>query len=227
MSRVKGLSSQLAIVALTAVPNFFVADLLESKRPVLYVYIPPESCMQVVIDGLQRVMQNPPLHRADILVTRTPETARIAIIYENNQFCFDIHDIDMNHYGLTRLPHAIPSNADNIVFQRILNRISIYEYYLRQVKGISGLGGKVSLEFFRLKKPAQAMHEDWNVGEIQADNLSVDGAGIDLVQDRSHYVIKLTNKTNEDLYPSLFYFDNCDYSISKCPSFLSSKFKWK
>jgi hypothetical protein len=93
--------------------------------------------MRVVIDGVQRVMQTPPHNRADILVTPTlDDTTRISIIYENDQFCFDIHDLDVNHYGLTRLPHTIPSDADSISFQRILKRISIYEYYLRQVKGV-------------------------------------------------------------------------------------------
>ncbi|KAF8869598.1 hypothetical protein CPB84DRAFT_972050 [Gymnopilus junonius] len=52
----------------------------------------------------------------------------------------------------------------------------------------------------------------------QGTNLNDPEKGIELIQDDSWYIFKLNNQMAIDLYPALFYFDNCDLSIRECSS---------
>ncbi|KAF9480651.1 hypothetical protein BDN70DRAFT_920403 [Pholiota conissans] len=180
----------------------------DPNRSVLYVGV--RQRIQVVMDAI-RHMHMPP--ESDIVLAETPDIAHISIEDENRQLCFYVHDINVNHYGLYKLPHAISHYATETNLQGILRRIAFYEHHLRRVKTPSNIDGKVSLEFLRVGKQPEAGVEQWAyVGNILPNDLAI-GGQINLVQDGSLYVIKLTNTTSRDLYPSLFYFDNCDYSI--------------
>ncbi|KJA22184.1 hypothetical protein HYPSUDRAFT_669447 [Hypholoma sublateritium FD-334 SS-4] len=67
-----------------------------------------------------------------------------------------------------------------------------------------------ALEFCRLV-------EDNRTGELRDRNHNLNAPpsliGVDIVEDSSLFVSKVVNRTSYHVYPALFYFDNCDFSI--------------
>jgi len=160
-------------------------------------------------------MQSPQVKRMNILLSKA-DSARVSILYEAGRFWIEFNNVEVNRHGLRRLPHSIPGDADAIDFHRILHGLVHYEYHLQRSNtnliqlGKVPLRNTIFLEMFkvpkfeRTDKPIPLEGENFNRGE----------AGIDITFDDSWYAIKIRNKTKLDLYPSLFYFDNCNLSIT-------------
>ncbi|KAF8875733.1 caspase domain-containing protein [Gymnopilus junonius] len=190
----------------------FVAELIEpGKAPDLRVYIPPDPQMNVVFNSLFGMQRGPDKAIMNFILS-TIENAHFSIVWENG-FCIDIHDLEVNQHGLKRLPHVIPLGTDAFMMRKIFHGLAHYEYHLRRSNTMqsrrSPLRKNVSLEIYRTPPYSRT---DVSISP-QGTNLNDPEKGIELIQDDSWYVFKLNNQTTVDLYPALFYFDNCDLSI--------------
>ncbi|KDR74094.1 hypothetical protein GALMADRAFT_157880 [Galerina marginata CBS 339.88] len=218
VTKVQSFSSEAIVEdSQLSTPSFVAVQVKSGQTPELFLHVPYDECMKPAHQGVLRVMQNPNMNVMNIVLS-SPEKANINISHEPDGFYFIINNPVVNRHGLKRLPHSLPLNADAIEFHRIFHALAHYEYHLQRsnVRPIT-LGGlplvqKVFLEIFKVRKFERT--DELDSPEIEGDNLNDIVKGIDVILDDSWYLFKIRNESKLDLYPALFYFDNCDLSIN-------------
>lgn len=130
------------------------------------------------------------------------DIAHVSITEGASGYSVCLNDAEVNRHGVKVLPHVIPPNTDRATFEKILRGIAAYQYHLRHSKHSPS---RVSLGLCRIEQ-----------GNQLGTNLNLPGVGVDLVEDDSSFAITITNNMQYNLYPALFYFDNCDFSIREC-----------
>jgi len=193
----------------------FIAEHIQcGQKADLILHVPRQKQMNRLFEGLVREMLSPALHRMSIQLS-TPEMAYINAVTDPEdptKIAFEVNDPEVNQRGLKRLPYKANPDSDPVHFHKIVHGFAHYEYHLRRSSGqsqICGLASDVALEFYRVKKL-----ESGDAVELEGYNLNDASKGISLIQDQSGYLFKLRNDSKVDLYPSLFFFDSCDMSIS-------------
>jgi hypothetical protein len=148
------------------------------------------------------------------------DKAELDITFDGDQVVFNILNPQVTQYGLMQMPFR-RNPTYNDVFP-VIHASAHYYRHLRLNNASKSLQNQIELVFTRLEE-AEETDEDLNtIHKPVGSNLNVAGV-VDLIIDpnddpddpRDLYGIKIVNNSNFDLYPSLFYFDNSDLSISK------------
>jgi len=143
------------------------------------------------------------------------ETADLDVTSIDGHIVFNILDPLVKIHGLNRMPFSIPTDTPGAI-SIVLRKAAHYFWHLRRTGNGRGLQSQVEIEFTRLEDVEEEYDEDLNpIRRPCGPNLINDGVVNIVVEENAIYGIKLTNKWSKPLYPSLFYFDNSDLSISK------------
>jgi hypothetical protein len=143
--------------------------------------------------------------------------AELSFTLEQKGVVVNILDSFIPALGLTRMPFYIEPNADAI--SNFINAAAHFYFYLRRKDNLKmqELHGKIDIIFTEVVQSCEVDNSMELVSVIQpiGPNLIRENI-IDLqVQDGKMYGMKITNNSDKALYPSLFFFDNSDLSISK------------
>jgi len=155
-----------------------------------------------VFASLAQEMQGTSPKQRRILLSEN-DSAELDIALEDGLVVFNILDPFVTKFGLTSLPFRISPIVDDVC--AVIRAAAHYRWHLRRTNKNPIFQNKVRVEFNQLigMRPIEP-------------NLNIDGI-IDLVVDEeAMYGIRIINDTTKPLYPSLFYFDNSDLSISGC-----------
>ena len=142
------------------------------------------------------------------------EKAELSFTFEQEGVVVNILDSFVAALGLTRMPFYIESNADAI--SDVIHAAAHFYSYLRRKSKIQALHGQIDVIFTEVVQSKEE-YDDYLQPVIQpiGPNLNREHI-IDLqVQNDKMYGVKITNNSDMALYPSLFFFDNSDLSISK------------
>jgi hypothetical protein len=155
-----------------------------------------------VFKALVQEMQITGPERRRILLAEK-DNAELDIALENGHVVFNILDPLVTKFGLTRMPFSVSPQAKEVC--PVIRAAAHYRWHLRRTNKTSIFQNKVRIEFKRLTQ----------YREPDGPDLNADGV-IDLVVDENAiYGLRIINDTTRPLYPSLFYFDNSDFSISE------------
>jgi hypothetical protein len=132
------------------------------------------------------------------------ERANADIVVKRGSATDQILDIE-------RLDSLIPKYANKLDhFPYIFGGIVQFNYHLARHRGDDPFEQKVSLELFRLK---QHSNMEWMPDEKIGNLLNNNDARVH-ADKAARYGLAITNRSHDDLFPYLFYFDPSDYSIS-------------
>ncbi|KIM26236.1 hypothetical protein M408DRAFT_25453 [Serendipita vermifera MAFF 305830] len=166
------------------------------------VHVKNSRIVQLFANTLDEEGQQPH-HRQTQIVFAEKSKAQLALDIEREYVTFEILDPFVTRYNLCRIPFRVKPD----ILPSVLQSAARFHRNLRRKISIRAekLQTSVHLEFTKLTK---------RNGRIQVDgsNLNVRGR-IDLVVGGEKYGIKLVNKSNEELYPYLFFFDCSDLSV--------------
>ena len=182
----------------------------------LRLHISLDEKFTSIFEELGREMQRTgPDHRRILLVEK--DRAELSITLERNHVVFDILNPLVTQFGLTRMPFRVCPNVDDIY--PVIRASAHYHWHLRRTNMKKNLQRQVRIEFTKVIQLEEEYDGDFNpVVKPDGPNLNVGGV-VRLVADPNYmYGIKLVNDTPLALYPSLFFFDNSDLSISEVPT---------
>ena len=174
----------------------------EGPRLHVYTNAPPS-----LIETLQRTASQ------DFLLVEK-EKADLSFIFEQEGVVVNILDSFVAALGLTRMPFNIEPTADTM--SNVMSAAAHFYFYLHRKSKMQALHGKVDVIFTEVVQSKEE-YDDYLQPVIQpiGPNLNRENI-IDLqVQKDKMYGMKITNNSDMALYPSLFFFDNSDLSISK------------
>ena len=222
--RVGPFQSSVEVVPGLSIEGSFIAEHVEpGQKQEMRLHVPRTQKLAGVYEAVLREMVSPSLKRLTICLS-TPQDAYVDLIQIDDaedpakgaRIAFEVRDQDVNDRGLKRLPYTIDSNKDPIQFHRMVHGFAHYKYHLHRLEdtGVQLQGTqRVTIEFCRVEKDQSGSPS--SAYPSRSENLITDGKGIDLTLNDSWYIFKIRNQTNLELYPALFFFDSCDFSISK------------
>ncbi|PVF91863.1 hypothetical protein CPB86DRAFT_820144 [Serendipita vermifera] len=148
----------------------------------------------------------------NVVFTKDKEQAHVEMAWEHKEIVFNILDPHVTVHGLSRMPYRIEPSKESV--QRVLDAASNFYWHLRRISSDPDLIDAVDIEFRRIQSTGEYDDDLNDIYLPHGSNLIQQGI-VDLVIDgTSEYGITITNKTEMALYASLFYFDNCDFSIT-------------
>jgi len=139
--------------------------------------------------------------------------AELDIAVDGEKLVFNITDQFVRAQGLHRLYDTTPLTLESI--RPVIRKAAHYFWHLRRTGNTKHLQSLVDIEFRRLEEVSENYdHTFHSVRRPYGPNLIKDGVIDIVVEKEALYGIKIVNKSEGALYPSLFYFDNSDLSIS-------------
>jgi len=149
-------------------------------------------------------------HRGIILVNK--DNAELNIALEDDYVIFNLLNPLVTQFGLTRMPFHVSPNFDGIY--PVVCASAHYSWLLRHTSKKPTVRNRVRIEFTQVKL-LDEVDDDFNrVIQPDGPNLNRDGVVDLIVNDKTMYGVKIVNDTDLALYPSLFFFDNSDLSIT-------------
>ena len=151
------------------------------------------------------------LERTDpsIRLVKQAHEADFGIALENGKVVFNIVNSEVTNPGLTRMPFSVEPTFDALY--HIVHAAAHFYWHLGR-SGVS-LADKVKIEMTELEVDPNSYDENlrpkmypicWSEKPFEVQ-----------VKEEALYAWKITNNCKVALYPSLFYFDNSDWSISE------------
>ena len=142
------------------------------------------------------------------------EKAELSFTLEQEGVVVNILDSFVAALGLTRMFFYIEPNADAIT--DVIHAAAHFYFYLRRKSKMQALHGKIDVIFTEVVQSKEE-YDDYLQPVIQpiGPNLNRENIINLRVQKDKMYGVKITNNSDMALYPSLFFFDNSDLSISK------------
>ena len=166
------------------------------KEERVRIYVADESLLDIVKRIGRKQIQ---------LVER--EQAEFGMALENEKVVFNIYDSNVTNHGLTRMPHNVEATFEAIS-PVISAAAHFYWHRRRSPKTGRGLAKNVQIE-------ANELEEDFDEEFKSFYKPITPGGDCKGKNSDTIYGWTISNKWEKSLYPSLFYFDNSDWSISK------------
>ena len=139
------------------------------------------------------------------------EKARIGLSIVDKRIAFDILDPRLAEYGLTRMPHTVANDPQEII--PVLHGAAHFYWHLNREVKDSLVDTSIDIECKTLIPTSDYDSSGKAIVKPTGDNHLQLGV-IDVVaSDRTMYGYKITNNSARDLYINAFYFDNTDFSI--------------
>ena len=154
-----------------------------------------------------------PNHRIIRLVEQD-DGAEFGIALENDKVVFNTYDPDVTKYGLTRMPYTLEPTLEAI--SPVIRAAAHFYWHRRRIPQTGrGLASKIEMEVTELKVESVDYDDDLNEVVVYGPTGNwKSGKDFDL-QTKTAYGWRITSKCDVPLYPSLFYFDSSDWSISE------------
>jgi hypothetical protein len=174
----------------------------ERLRLHVYSNAPPS-----LIEALQKTA-------SEVFLLVEEAEAELSFTLEQEGVVVNILDSSVAELGLTRMPFYIEPNTHAI--SKFIDAAAHFYLYLRRSSKMQALHGKIDVIFTEVVQSKEE-YDDHLQPVIQptGPNLNCENI-IDLeVQGDKMYGVKIINNSDMALYPSLFFFDNSDLSISK------------
>ena len=162
--------------------------------------------MQTAFTALRNFQRENQANGAKIVPENDLNKARFSLRFDETSG-FQIKDCELkSKCGRSTLPRSLPHNADEAFFRKVFRGISAFQYYLHHSEGTLD-STNLSISMYKVVQNTPG-----------DDNLNINGSIVlqDLGSDVCYFVLYIENRTTYDLYPALFYFDECDLSISTC-----------
>jgi len=162
---------------------------------------PNSPCLISLRDDIRRLPHN-------IEFVNSPDDAHLELSVRDNQIVASVRD---SVYGFD---HKFPTTRHNLT-SFVEKAGCFYREHGRHTSIDSELAKNVILEFYKLGA-TRSKFEDIPGCQLGASGPNLySGDTINfIVEEGSFYGVKLTNLSCRDLYPTLFYLDNSDLSIS-------------
>ena len=180
----------------------------------LKVFIPLEDPLITALEATLVQMKTLSHDRHRIMLVDDPSLAQLAIERENDEITFVFLDKRITAYGIAK--YALKAEADDMI--PVLQGAAHYHYHLnRSYLASEGMGEMIKVEVFNLKFSG---HFDEGIFRLlrrpSGENLLKDGIITLSLHDGINDVfgIRIINASTEDFYPSVFYFNNSELSIS-------------
>lgn len=191
----------------------FAAQTRAGTKEDLRLFIPKNdkdnSSFKVVYDTLE-AMSEVQVDQADpapapVITCTKKSKAELGVLLDGSRLFIEILDPLITVHGLTRLQYPLPRQIP--LAASFLRAAAHYHRYLHRIQGTSGLLDDIKIEFTELASDGNGFCKP------TGDNMI--GAGVvDIpVKEGVFYGVKITNTSNKDLYPSVFFFNALDLSI--------------
>jgi hypothetical protein len=189
----------------------FALQIRAGKQADLSLYVPfdqkPLPIFQAIATGMQvnARQQINMLTDEDLKQGKMPD---LGIAFENDHIVFDIKDPNVTVHGLHRMPRRVLPNIDEV--SPIIRAAAHYYWHLRRVGSAQFIKNTVEVEFTKL------LDGDTRTRKPDGPNLIKAGVVDLVVNEDDIYGMKITNNGELPLYAFVFYFNNSDWSISRC-----------
>jgi hypothetical protein len=187
----------------------FALQIRPGRQEDLTLYVPLDQNLLPVLQTIAMEMQDNAQRQINMLTDEDLKQGKkpdLGIAFENGHIVFDIKDPNVTVHGLERMPQRALPDINEVT--AIISAAAHYYWHLRRVGNAKYI--KSTVEFTKLSDG------DILTRKPDGPNLIKDGV-VDLVVDRDDiYGMKITNHGTSPLYASVFYFDNSNWSISRC-----------
>lgn len=195
----------------------FALETKAGKQADFRIHVPLDKAFLCVFDAIALEMKYIDPEHGKIVVVEKKQNPDLEVALEGGGIVFNILDHRITRYGLTRMPYSVAADVQEVY--PVMRAAAHYYWHLNRTSLIPALEGQLHVEFTRLEKASVDINFQPVLGPT-GPNLNLFGV-IDLVADgRFKYGMKITNDSPFDLYPSIFLFDNSDFSID--PYYLPS-----
>jgi len=180
----------------------------------LKVFIPLEDPLIPVFEATLMQMRTLSNNRHRIMLVHDPSAAHLAIERENDEIAFVFLDKRITARGITK--YALKAKADDMT--PVLQGAAHYHYHLnRSYLTSKKIEQEIKVEFFKLEFSGQLDEGTFRLlRRPSGENLLKDGIITLSLRDGINDVfgIRITNTSKWDVYPSIFYFNTSELSIS-------------
>ena len=181
----------------------------------LKVFIPPEDLLISAFEATLMQMRTLSHNRHRIMLVDDPSVAHLAIEKENDEIAFVFLDKRITAHGITK--YALKAKADDMI--PVLQGAAHFHYHFNRSDLTSkNLEQEIKVEVFMLDFSGQLNEGTFRLlRRPSGKNLMKDGIITLRLHDGVNDVfgIRIINTSERDLYPSIFYFNNSELSISR------------
>jgi hypothetical protein len=191
------------------------ALLIKAGEESFRIHVEPNEKLKTILEKIAEEREKYDSKRPKVILVEK-EKAELDITIDREKLVFNITDQHVRVHGLHRLYDTTPLTFEAV--RPVIRKAAHYFWHLRRTGNTKRLLDLVDIEFTRLKEVDEEYDDVFNpVRRPCGPNLIKDGV-IDIVieeeEEEAIYGIKIVNKSETPLYPSFFYFDNSDLSIS-------------
>ncbi|KAF9005554.1 caspase domain-containing protein [Cyathus striatus] len=162
------------------------------------------------LQALAKEIQHTERTRNILLVEK--EKAELDITLEDGQVVFNILNPVVTRFGLTRIPYTIEPDNENLIF--VIRGAAHFYWHLRKKDSKDIFNGLVDVEFRELVESETEVNDLFrSILKPTGPNLHKENVIDFVVKDSAVYGIKIINKSDVDLFVSVFYFDNSSWEI--------------
>ncbi|TFY62831.1 hypothetical protein EVG20_g6557 [Dentipellis fragilis] len=178
----------------------------------LRVHVAMDDRLTAVFERIAEDMQRTDAGQRKVLLVEK-DRAEVDIDLEGDRVVFNILDSLATQYGLHRMPYTVRPDADAVY--PVITAAAHYYWHLRRTSEKKILQNKVKLEFMKVELSEDEYDDDLNpVVKPAGPDMNKANVVEIFVGDDAMYGMRIVNTTGRDLYPSLFFFDNSDFSIT-------------
>ena len=197
------------------------------EQTALNVYMEVTEDLRPAFTAQLLQQRDPSANQYTIRPVQDRHIAYLELRRDGNNIRFLILDKAVTQHGVTECIYRAPAIAKSL--GPILQGAAHYYYHLKRSYLNPIIQETVKVEFFKLENSGKY---DLSMGGLGrplrkpvGENLVRNGIiFLDIADDEDVYGLAITNLGRRDLYPSLFYFDNSELSISSC--FFAYRLRW-
>jgi len=183
------------------------------RKEDLRLYIPSDDVSRACREALLSLMNREQDLESISLVDKLGD-ADFELAMENEKVVFLFRDQRVTQHGHTRLFEAVDPTPDELA--PVLKAAAYFYWKLNRTNNNPDINSGVQVELYKLLPPRIRRFDDVGGGLTPTGPNLYDDTIMGVVADENiPYGFKLTNNTEYDLYPNLYYFDLSDLSIGK------------
>jgi len=188
---------------------FTVFQATPGEGGTIRLYLPPDHNSTSLISVFRDIRHS--LHNVEFV--NSPDDAHLELTVRDNQVIVSVRDRKATLYGFN---YKFPTMLTLPDLTSFLEKAACFYRERDRHTGIdSEVAKMVTLDFYKLGASLSKFEDisECQLGESGPNLYSADTINF-IVEEGCVYGVKLTNMSSDDLYPTLFYFDNSDLSIS-------------
>jgi hypothetical protein len=189
----------------------FALQIRAGKQEDLALYVPLDQNLLPVFQAIATEMQVNAQRQINMLTDEDLKQGKkpdLGIAFKDGYVVFDIKDPNVTVHGLHRMPQRVLPDIEEVT--PVISAAAHYYWHLRRVGSAQFIKNTVEVEFTKL------LDGDALTRRPDGPNLIKAGVVNLVVDEDDIYGMKITNNGEVPLYASVFYFDNSDWSISRC-----------